>query len=244
MTVDIHIVSFPRDYPWLNYCLRSIRKFVTGYRQIHLTLPPDAPRPQNITDIVVHADSPNVRHGYNRHQVAKLRACQHTDADFIMFIDSDHFCVKPTPVEHYFDGDKPQLWRRTFDSLLHLPPEVTGITKAAFKWKAPVEHALGFSCPWFTLEFLPIVHHRGVLLECLAYMENLHGQSIEDYSNTLSNIGIGDFLVMGSYALAKHPEHYSIREARPDYEFRFHGHAPYHGLPAHIAKHFDEILAQ
>src|SRR5689334_17742135 len=97
MTNDLMIMSFPRDYEWLRYNLRSIEKHVTGYRHIHVVIPRGAPHPTDIPSLPItfHDEQQGVKIGYVRHQVTKLSAHEYTDADLITFIDSDHFCFEP-----------------------------------------------------------------------------------------------------------------------------------------------------
>jgi hypothetical protein len=243
MTTDIFICSFPRDIEWLRYCLLSIHKFFTGHRQIHIAWPAAAPKPDFLTTEIVHAEPAGVTHGYSRHQVAKMRACQYSDADFVMFLDSDHFCLRPTDLSYFFDGDKPQLWARPFSVIAEVPLTCDGVNKLAMKWKPRIEHALGFEAPHFTLEFLPVIHPRHVLVECAAHIERLHGKRLEAYANTLHWEGFGDYMVMGAYALKFHPELYSIREIQPDYKWAFAGHSPYKGFPPEIKAQFEAALS-
>ena len=42
LTTDILIKSYPQDYPLLEYCLKSLSKFATGFRQIIVVCPEKA----------------------------------------------------------------------------------------------------------------------------------------------------------------------------------------------------------
>ena len=38
MSIDIFIRTYPKDFFILNYCLKSIRKFVSGHRNIIINI--------------------------------------------------------------------------------------------------------------------------------------------------------------------------------------------------------------
>lgn len=102
MTVDIVIKSYPADYPWLAYCLRSIQKFASGFNNIIVLLPRSAPLTLT-AETVVYLD---VEENYMTQQVAKLNADFHTEADFILHIDSDCIFKQPVTPETFMVNGK------------------------------------------------------------------------------------------------------------------------------------------
>ena len=100
-TVDIFIKTWPRDYEWLYYCMMSIEKFATGFRRI-VFVSPNAEFKYIHGKVVV---CPDKEPGYLWQQVCKLHADKHSDADYILFMDSDCVFTRPvTPQDFIRDG--------------------------------------------------------------------------------------------------------------------------------------------
>lgn len=102
-TCDIFVKTFPRDYDWLRYCLRSIDKFTTGFRKI-VVVAPDMAIPQSCRKMewIGEADK---EPGYLHQQVSKLYADEKSDADYILFMDSDCIFTRPvTPSNFIREG--------------------------------------------------------------------------------------------------------------------------------------------
>ena len=246
LTTDIWIVTFPRDYEWLGYCLRSIKKFTTGYRQLHIAKPPQAPLPEvpKGLEICWHDDAPGFRDGYIGQQITKMRAYQHTDAECIAFIDSDHVCVEPTDMGYYFDGGCPQLWCRSFEQISQIPEDPkAGVTRVACRWQPIVEKCLRFPCPWFTLEFLPLIFYRGTLARLCEYIEDVQARSLEDYARHQPWREFSEFITMGNWVMRREQDRYSVRRTISGPEtFRFHGHSPYVPIPAKTRAFLEDVL--
>jgi hypothetical protein len=105
---DLVIKSYPGDYEWLGYCLRSIQKFCTGFNNVIVMLPRSHPLPLT-KETVVLLDAPE---GYLQQQVAKLNADRHTQADYVVHIDSDTIFTRPITPEFFFRNGKP-VWTVT-----------------------------------------------------------------------------------------------------------------------------------
>lgn len=102
-TCDIFIKTRAHDYDWLKYCLRSIDQFATGFRKV-IVLAEDMNVPASCRHMewkVVEVKEP----GYLDQQVQKLYADEHSDADYILFTDSDCIFTQPvTPSSFMRDG--------------------------------------------------------------------------------------------------------------------------------------------
>lgn len=102
MTTAIFIKSYPNDFEWLSYCLRSLAKFAHGFDAIILVVPPG--HGLNLTRETV-IEIPEQQPGYLFQQVCKLNADMHTTADFILHLDSDCVLREPvTPESFMTDG--------------------------------------------------------------------------------------------------------------------------------------------
>jgi len=120
---DIFIKSYPGDYEWLKYCLRSIDKLATGFRRIVLIVPQVneawmcQPGMGNLLSIPLNAplnvkDVREPENGYLFQQVCKLNADKYTDADFVLFMDSDCVFTRPVTPETFMRNGKP-IWLMT-----------------------------------------------------------------------------------------------------------------------------------
>lgn len=108
MKVDIVIKTYPPDYPWLAYALKSIQKFATGFRDV-IVMHPRAHTLPLTKEKLVPVD---YEENYLTQQVAKLYCDNHTDADFILHFDSDCVLQKPvTPETFMRDGRALWYWR-------------------------------------------------------------------------------------------------------------------------------------
>src|ERR1700741_2957188 len=99
MKVDIYIRTYKNDLGWLQYCLRSIHKYVTGYRKIIVCIPENQVSLLNDFNLQNVITCPIYKNDYIGQQVSKLLSYKETDADYILFVDSDVCFSKPTNME-------------------------------------------------------------------------------------------------------------------------------------------------
>ncbi len=112
MTVDIFIKSYPGDFEWLTYCLRSIHRFGSGFRRVVLCVPPDHGLSLTQEALLI---LPEQQPGYLFQQVCKLNVDLHTDADYILHIDSDTIFTRPVDSSYFFVNGKPRWVVTPFD---------------------------------------------------------------------------------------------------------------------------------
>lgn len=105
MNTAIVIKSYPADYQWLAYCLRSIQKFCTGFSEIVVILPRSHPLPLTAEKVVLV----DMEETYLTQQVCKLNADRHTSADFILHTDSDTIFTKPVTPESFMRDGKARV---------------------------------------------------------------------------------------------------------------------------------------
>jgi hypothetical protein len=245
--VDIWIVSFQRDYEWLRFCVRGIAKYFTGWRVLHIALPPDAPDPGVCLPFVRHAEAPGFADGYIGQQVTKLRAYRETNAEWIAFLDSDHVAFKPVDVADYFDAGRPQLWWRSWGDVARLPSSTTGeqgVTCEAERWRKIAERALGWDPPLFTLEFLPMIFHRDTLAACCEQVWFAHAIELEQFSQRQPWREFSEFVMLGNMAFEHHSSAYSWRRvsASDVIDYRFRGFSPYSGVTAQDRAWCEDVL--
>src|SRR4029077_1542764 len=102
MTCSILVKSFPKDFGWLSYCLKSIHKFASGFEEVVVIIPDDCDLPLTAERLVkVHEPGPsatNAGHhgtGYAYQQVVKMNSDKYCTSDFILHIDSDTIFTRP-----------------------------------------------------------------------------------------------------------------------------------------------------
>lgn len=194
MSTAIFIKSYAKDFRWLNYCLKSICKYVTGYSEVvlmldegsntelhHLT---ELPNKIRIEWISKEGD------GYIFQQYCKLVAHHYTKADKIMFVDSDFI----------------------FDKYLDLStlPEKTEILMTDYSkvgdaicWKECTEQFLKAQVEFEFMRRLPLVFNRTTLEAIESFQPNLK-------EIVLSSIRFSEFNVMGAFAYIYERDNYSF----------------------------------
>jgi hypothetical protein len=118
MTCDVFIRSYEKDFEWLTYCLRSLAKFAHGFREIVIAVPTghELQLDHLTRERIVTVN--DAQPGYMAQQVTKLTADLHTNADFILHIDSDTILTRPVSPDDFLMHGKPN-WLITPWSVLH-----------------------------------------------------------------------------------------------------------------------------
>lgn len=184
-TVDVLIVSCAKHYPWLRYCLRSIERFATGFRQVKVLVPSDdltaiTPLLTELSGgmavpirVTTYEDWPDK--GFLRHEHIIMCSDEYTDADFIFHMDSDVLFVEPTTPEDYIKDGKPVLLHASYDWLVREHQANLGM------WKDGVEKAIGGTS---TEEFMrrpQAVHHRKTYAKARECIEAHTMKPVADY---------------------------------------------------------------
>ncbi len=188
MTVDVFIRTYHKDIPWLEHALRSIHKHVTGYRRIIVTIP------QGQGELLAHLTAETVievldlKDGYMGQQLTKMEAWRYTDADAVLFWDSDTVATEPVDIatEYLRDG-KPLIYMTPYDQV-----------GAAKMWQQPTEITAGW---WLGFEYmrrLPLLYRTDTLKACCEYIEQKKGVDLSVYIDNLERFS--EFNVIGAYA--------------------------------------------
>lgn len=168
MKVSIFIVSHPRDYSWLRYCLKSIEKFATGFHEICLMIPDvDTGAREFIKIVSSYVGQAPLRivpfdewpgKGMMHHEWLIVSADKHCpDADFILHTDSDCIFIETVQPSDYFVGDKPVLIYATYDWV------VRKFRNENYRhWKTATQNAIGGINEFEFMRRHPAVHARAV----------------------------------------------------------------------------------
>lgn len=189
MCVDIVIRTYDRDLPWLWYALRSIHKYVTGYRRIIVAIPSEQTHLLRRLTAEHVVGVPDMYDGYLGQQLTKMQAWKLTNADAILFWDSDVVATQPIDVQQeYFKDGKPILYKTRYDSIPGCP------------WRSITEKAVGRSVEWEYMRRMPIVHLRTTLEATEQAMVAFHSMSLSAYLEAQPAREFSEFNVLGVFA--------------------------------------------
>lgn len=200
-TTDIFIKTCKHDQEYHQYCLASIEKFCTGFRNV----------------VVIEGEHPR---GYLHQQVAKLRADEHTDADFILITDSDTLFTRPVTPETYLREGKIE-W-------IHTP--FTEELRAAVPWfEVMAEFARGVEPPSELMRRQPFMLPAWLLKDIRQWCEFSHGMMIEEY--VMARKSFSEFNVLGHHAWRFHYDKFhwidTSKDELPELTVRqFWSHSP------------------
>lgn len=161
----LFIRTFKRDFPYLEYCLRSIGKFCTGWDELVLLVPDRDLEALNAfmheknicldmvrLHVINEWPDKGMLHGMFWVMNAE-QACPHSD--FIFHFDSDCVFEKPVTPESFMVNGKPLLRYEFFDSICRRHGGIE-------KWREAVNRMLPFAVPWEVMRGHPEIYHRGL----------------------------------------------------------------------------------
>jgi hypothetical protein len=202
LRMEILIVTHARDIPFLEYCIKSIRKFTSGFNGVTIAAPDTemsafAKFASNDVKVVHYADVPGK--GMLRHLAIKCRADEMCPtADAVLHMDADcMFWDEATP-DDFMSAGRLILVRERYDDLTN--------PNRRF-WRDGVQRAVGFRPEWETMvrhpQVYPVDLYRWVrkLVEATNGMpfdhfvttgKNEFPQSFCEF-NTIGAVGVRDF---------------------------------------------------
>jgi hypothetical protein len=190
IVTDIFIKTYDKVADWHAFAMRSIEKYCTGFRRT-----------------VVIGQQPV--EGYQEMQVVKLNADLYTDADLILFTDSDCIFSRSVTPETYMRDGKPIWLHRSWESALKQEGD------AVMKWHRGM-------CAFFDSapprEFMcrhPELVPRWLLIAFRQFCKARHGVTLEQW--ILKDKQFADWNMLGMYAWMYHREcfHWIDQDAEP-----------------------------
>jgi len=207
-SISIFIRTYRGDREWLNFCLRSLKKYATGFHEVVVVIPKGDEPHFDLFDfhgakVVWYDDLPI--DGYNAQQECKVHADQMCEGQLICFIDSDCFITAPlTPGMFCNERGKPiQLlrhWAEVGDAKCWLP-----ITAAALGETPIFEH---MACQGS-------IYDRTTFSVLRTHMEATHKMTIREYISRVKGREFSEFNLLGAFALRYLPHFYDWRIADP-----------------------------
>lgn len=200
MIVDIFIRTYSKDLQWLKYCLRSISKYVTGHRNIIICIPQDEKHLMdswNLTNEKVYGWIPLTDDGYIDQQISKLMAHEYTDADYILYVDSDVCFFRHTDVsKEYFVNEKPILMKTRYE-----------LVGDAICWKECTENILNKEIKFEYMRRIPWLYSTDTTRAICHYY---------DYRELAKLKRLSEFNLMGAYIDLYQQDKYHIIDTEKD----------------------------
>jgi hypothetical protein len=197
MQIDIFIRTYHKDLNWLEHSLRSIHKNVTGYRNIIVAIP-NAKLLSHLTaeKVIEVEDLPD---GYIGQQLTKMDAYKYTDADAVLFWDSDTIACEPVDVQEWLKDGKPQIYKTRY-SEIETP------------WQPITEKALGFKIDWEYMRRMPLLYHTETLHNCSKYIEMIHNKPLKKYLSEVPLRAFSEFNAIGAFAEKFEADRYTFTD--------------------------------
>lgn len=193
-TVDLFIKSYSGDYWLLEIALQTIKKNLTGYKNIVLLIPArdkDKFDTRDLPDRTLIFYVEDEGSGWLRQQVYKLKAHEYSTADFIAYSDSDAFVSKPLDLQTLINDGKPEILHTDWS-----------LVADAIVWKEPTEKVLGEPVPFETMRRLGLCYHRSTLENLNKFEPNLE-------AIIMNSSRFSEFNLLGAYANKFEKEKYT-----------------------------------
>jgi len=196
MQVDIFIRSWHGDFNWLEYCLRSIKKYAKGFHKVHVCIPiQDYGMLPDVGDVEVHlverwADD------YIGQQNDKLHADWYCRSPYILVMDSDCvFTQEVSPTDFFREGNP--VW--LYESVPHDQSPWYPITQEAIKHMPEFEF----------MRRHPFVFTRQSLRDFRDFMFNCHQEDISQWLKKRPKGRFSEFNAFGAWAYRNYYKHFA-----------------------------------
>ena len=196
-TTAIFIKTWRDDLPWLRHCVDSIQKYASGFSECVIVADKNCRYsmefvPPNFGIKYV----PQWPNGYIQQQWCKIIANRFTDADQILFVDSDCVFFAPFTPETFMKDDKPILLKTRYSELGNTVP-----------WKPITEAFVGFPVEWEYMRRMPIL----LLSSTLSGFVNFYPNT-EATLRALKTNSFSEFNVLGAVAEKHQPDAYIFQD--------------------------------
>lgn len=217
MNAEIFIVSFWRDFPYLEFALKSIGKFVSGFAGVTVLVPDTdlqgllaIPKPMELLPMFrarAFAEWPGK--GMLHHERQIVYADQWCpEAEFITHMDSDTIFTAPVTLETFIKDGKPILQYERFDSIGKRHGGV-------MEWQRVTERCLPFPIEFETMRQHGATYHRGLYARTRELMTDKTGMAVDEYIKSQGNAfpqGFCEFVTLGNVAIFEFPDRYHLAD--------------------------------
>lgn len=187
--INIFIRTYKNDLPWLQYCLRSIHKYVTGYDKIIVCIPENQVSLLNDFNLPKVIACPIYKDDYLGQQISKLNADIYCESEYVLYVDSDCVFTKPFDCNSLFFNGKPIVYKTHYDKV-----------GDAICWKEITEKTLNRPVEWEFMRRLPLLYKSETIKDLREYIELIHGKDLETYVVSQPNRHYSEFNSLGAFA--------------------------------------------
>lgn len=219
--VEILIVTYRKDFPWLAYALKTIAKHSLGFAGITILVPDG-----DLHALMEVSNDTRARHDLNDadikcvaktftevpgrgmlHHMVMMATAERIvpqNTRYVFHMDGDCMFKEDTDVSHFFHDGKPIYLYRTWDSLTTEDPRNPGtkVISDCAQWKGPTEQQLGMPSDVYTMCRHPTIFPIDFYREYRQHIGKVHG-SFEQYMLAGRNAfpqDRMDFTAMGQWA--------------------------------------------
>lgn len=193
MVVDIFCRTYDGDAKWLAKTLPTWIEHCTWVRKIIVSgidsecTDVKGVCADNEVDFVADDESAEITDGYINQQYTKMRADLFTDADMVMFIDSDTVCRGLSVRDDLSTNGVPDLLHSSWDRV-----------GDAMCWRAPTQQWIGRTPPYEFMRRFPLLYHTDTLRQCREYISKTNGKTLLDIMKGAKSVS--EFNLIGAYA--------------------------------------------
>lgn len=204
---DLFIKTWPGDYEWMKYAVRSIDKFCSGFRSLVIVTSDDkCPRPEKIGSKVFVVEEGD--RGYMHQQICKLNSDHFSDADFILATDADTIFIRPVTPDSYRDRRNRINWMMTPIK------EVTPDERSA--WPRVMERFIGIMPNFEYMRRHPFMVPRWLLQAFRDFCWFTHRKTVHDYVMCQPGREFSEWNCLGFYAHTFHREAFNFVNTATD----------------------------
>lgn len=200
MRHEIFIRTYKGDIEWLQYCLRSLKKFGSGFDRIRIVAPIyqlETFKAAGFSDVetcpVYHDD-------YLGQQITKLYADTYTGTDCtVTYVDSDCFFTRPFHVDDLLDSiGRPVFLMTPYSKIGNDVP-----------WRPITESALKCEVEFEFMRRLPITVRAVDIKDFRDWFRQVHGKSVETYVSQQPHRSFSEFNVLGAWLYSTRTNEYA-----------------------------------
>lgn len=195
MSIDIFYKTYHQDKKWLEYSLRSLSKFVTGYNNIVILIPIRDKRyfeGINFPERTIIHFVNEYGDGYLYQQVCKIQGHKYSDADYILFSDSDCIFDHPINLQDFIADGKPEILYTHYDKV-----------GGGIIWKQPTEDFIKAPVEYEMMRRNCLIYHTSTLKAIAEYEPNLE-------HIIMSSVRFSEFNAMSVYAWTYEKDSYTF----------------------------------
>lgn len=197
MTTDIFIRTYAKDAEWLRYCLRSIQKFCTGFRDLVVVCPEEsaeAIRPLALEFLARFEICPRMHaNDYVGQQATKMMADTWCRSDIICFMDSDTIFIKPFCPDNIAHNGRVRLLK-------------TPYTEVETPWQELTARIVGFPVEFEYMRRHPLSYPTEFLPFARRHISETQGKSFEEFIRDIPGGRLSEFNALGAIADKLKPE--------------------------------------